>query len=367
MTSNWGEIPANDHSSRVISEHQIVSLHTYSGVQMYQFLGNELVQCTWSRESNDVSRCELTVPSTIDYNRIPDIQPWLHWVSVWDDSGQDLYWTGPIQRTTGTRDSLQISARDVASFYTRTRCPIQKRWENGDPADIAEELWKAMAEWHGLSVRPIVRPDPFGDRFDYTAVGEEVMLDSVIDDLTRLGLRWTVVSGVPLLGPLPRQGVAALTEDDFVNGGLTLVRDGSNTFNDVLLRGGSDLSRARVPMGGLNLQTVVDIDSMFGVGNADRAVRQYARYVSKIHDSVTLPDAAVLHPDAPVSIKQLIPTARLVIDAYGLLLPVEVVGVDVTLSTDSSTVGIRVAGVNDDLPELIEVQSQGPVAGGDSA
>lgn len=364
MTSPWSEIPASADNSRVISEHQIVALHTFQGVQLEQFLGNELIECTWSREVSETSRCELTVPSTIDYSRIPDIQPWLHWASVWDDSGQDLYWTGPIQRTAGNRDALQISARDVSSLFTRTRCPIQKRWENGDPAEIAEELWQAMGELHNLNIRPVVRPDPFGDRFDYSAVGEESMLDAAMDDLTRLGLRWTVVSGVPLLGPLPRTSVAALTEDDFVSGGLTLVRDGTNTFNDVLLRAGSDLARARVPMAGLNLQTVVDIDNMFGVSNADRAVRQYARYVSKIHDAVTLPDTAVLHPDAPVSISQLIPTARMTIDAYGLLLPVELTGIDVTLSADSSTVSLRVAGVNDDLPELIEMQAQAPKGGG---
>lgn len=364
MTSHWPEIPASPTGSRVISEHQIVSLHTFGGVQLDQFLGNELIECVWSREVSETSRCELTVPSTIDHNRLPNIQPWLHWVSVWDDSGQDLYWTGPIRRVEGDRESIRISARDVSSLFSRTRCPIQKRWENGDPADIANEMWQSMGDWHGLNLRPVVRQDPFGDRFDYTAVGEEAMLDVVMDELVHLGLRWSVVSGVPLLGPLPHTPVAALTEDDFVNGGLTLVRDGSSTFNDVLLRGGADLARARVPMAGLNLQTVVDIDSMFGVGNADRAVRQYARYVSKIHDSVTLPETASLHPDAPVSIGQLIPTARLVIDAYGLLLPVELTGVDVSLSTDSSDVSIRVTGVDDDLPELIEVQRQADISGG---
>lgn len=337
---------------------QSAVLHTYSGTQLYQWT-TDLIDLSWSRESREVSRCQLTVPSTIDNDKIPDIVPWLHWVSVWDDSGQDLYWRGPVQKPSFNRQKMTIPANDMAVLFKRTRCPLTKRWEVTDPADIAGELLSAMVEHHNLNVKPRVRYDPFGDKFDYQATADAVMLDANIDELVQLGLHWTVMAGVPLLGPQPRTAVAALSEDDFIGGdGVTITRDGTNTFNDVLLRGGDSLARAKVPMGGLNLQTIVNVDNMFGVSNTDRATRQYARYVSRIHDTITFPDNAVFHPDAPVDFWQLIPSARFTMEAYGLLLPVELTGIDVTCTPEGTATSARIASVDDELPELITLQKK---------
>lgn len=350
----------------ITPERQVVTLHTVQGVQLYQFLGSELVDLTWSRDAEQVSRCEMTVPSTLEYNRLPDITPWLHWVSVWDDTGQILYWTGPIQKTAATRDSMSISARDMACLFSRTRCPLAKRWDVVWPVTVAEELIDRMVELHGLEVKPVVqpvRPLQYDERYSFTAKGDEAMLDTTMDELVRLGLRWSVVAGVPILGQLPRTPFVSLVETDFVGGGLTIVRDGTTTFNDVLLRGADNLSRARVDMAGLNLQTIVNIDDMFGVSNVDRAVKQYTRYTSQIRDTVTLPDNAVLHPEAPVDLDQLIPSARFTIDAYGLLLPMELTGIDVRVTSESAAVSVRMVSVNDELPELIEIQNQSSISG----
>ena len=346
-----------------LPEHQIVSLHTVSGVQLYQFLGNELIDLSWSRDLRTVSRCSITVPSTLDYNRIPDLVPWQHWLSVWDNTGQSLYWTGPIQKVESNRESIQIKARDISSLFTRTRVPITKRWETTDPAFIAEELLDAMIELHGLNSAPIVRTDPLGDRFDYRVTADEQMLEAVIDELVGFGLYWTVVAGTPVLGPMPRTPVAALGENDFVGGGLTLVRDGSKFYNDVLLRSADSLAQARVPLGSLNLQTIVDVDSMFGVSNTDRATKQFARYVSTIRDTVTLPDNSVLHPNAPIGMDQLIPSNRIIVDAYGVLVPMELTGIDVEYSANTSSVSIRMDSVDDELPELVELQEKNSMSG----
>lgn len=349
----------------VITPEQIISLHTIDGVQLYQFLGRDLVDLSWSRESREVSRFNSTVPSTLDDGKIPDLQPWIHWVSAWDEYGEHLYWTGPIQRVTFDRQSMGISARDISAFFTRTRCPVKRRWDVADPAEIASVMWERMIELHGLHVEPIVRRDPFGDKFDYEAKGEGVMLDTVMDDLSRLGLYWTVVSGTPILGPMSRTVIASLDENDFVGSGLTLVRDGSNTFNDVLLRGADNLAQAKVKMAGLNLQTIVNVDDMFGVSNTQRAVQQHARYVSKIHDTVALPDDATLHPNAPVSIGQLIPSSRFVINAYGTMITMELTGVDVSFTPQTASVVPRLVVVDDDIPELLKLQGQ-TNGGGDS-
>lgn len=351
----------------VMPDTQIVSLHTVQGVQLYQFLGSDLIDLVWSRDADTPSRCEITVPSTLDFNRLPDITPWLHWVSVWDDSGQDLLWTGPIHKTSATRDTMTLSARDMASLFTRTRCPITKRWDVAWPVDIAEELLGYMIELHGLGIKPIVqpvRPKQYDERYDFDVSRDGRMLNTVIDNLAGLGLRWTVVSGIPILGQLPRTSVAALSEQDFVGGGLVVVRDGSETFNDVLLRGADNLATASVEMAGLHLQTTVEIDDMFGVSNVDRAVKQYARYTATIRDTVVMPDNAVLHPNAPISLAQLIPGARFTVDAYGLLIKAELTGIDVTCSSTSSAVTLRMSSVSSDEPELVVIQNRASISGG---
>lgn len=351
-------------TTTVIDDTQIVSIHTNTGTQLYQFLGNELIDLTWSRESRTPSRCEITIPPATDYHRIPDLIPWQHWISVWDNTGQQMYWTGPIQKIAANRETMTISGRDLTSLNTRTRCPISKRWDATEPADIAAELVTAMTRHHGLrNAAPTIRHDPQGDRFDYQAIADERMLDALMDELVNFGLHWTVVAGTPILGPQPSTPIAALNENDFVGGGISLVRDGRQYFNNVLLRSADSIAQARVPLGTIDLQTIVNIDSMFGVSNTDRAVKQYCRYVSTIRDTITIPDNAVLHPNAPVHISQLIPSTRMVVDAYGIQVLMQLTGVDVRCTPQAASVSIRLESVDDELPELVSLQQQNSISG----
>ena len=350
-------------AATVIDDHQIVSIHTHTGVQLYQFLANDLIDLTWTRTHRTPSRCEINIPPTLDYHRMPDLVPWQHWMSVWDNVGQELYWTGPIQKVAANRDTMTITGRDMSALFTRTRCPITKRWDATDPATIAADLINATIDHHNLTTTPIVRADPLGDRFDYRVTADERMLDSHIDELANLGLHWTVTSGTPVLGPMPRQPVAALNEHDFVGGGVTVIRDGRQFYNDVLLRAADSIAQARVPLTGLNLQTIVNIDSMFGVGNADRAATQYARHVSTLRDTIVLPDNTTLHPNAPIHISQLIPTNRVTIDAYGMQVLMQITGVDVRYTAQESSVSVRLESVDDHLPELVQLENRNPITG----
>ncbi|EHI13139.1 hypothetical protein KEK_08157 [Mycolicibacterium thermoresistibile ATCC 19527] len=339
----------------IVSAEQIVAVRTIAGVQLYQFLASGYSHLKWTRALREVSICDLVVPPADGYVRIPDITPWLHWVDVWDDQGQQLYWSGPITRAEQGRDWLSLSARDVSALLARTRCPLTKRWDAADPADIAAELWAAVIEHHGLNIRSLARRDPRGDRFGYDCVADETMADEVVGELVDLGLYWSVVAGIPLLGPAKREPVATLGEHDFIEGGLSVIRDGANTFNDVMLRTGDSVSRARLPMGGLNLQTIVNIDSMFGVSNADRAAHQAVRHTGTIRDAISVPEGATLHPDAPISIRELVPSVRINVEAFGLLSTMELEGVTVTCTQNETSVGVDLESVDDDLPELVEI------------
>jgi hypothetical protein len=330
---------------------QMVSLHTASGVQLFQFTASDIADLTWSRELSDVSRCEVEVPTRL----VDDITPWLHWVSVWGDEGQSLYWTGPIQKVTYRREGTTIEARDIGALMSRTRVPLTKRWEATDPALIARELWQQMINLHRLRGKPVVRRDPLGDPFNFEAVADEMMLDALMDDLVSLGLTWTVVAGTVLLGPAPRTSMAALGEEDFLDGNLSVVRDGSRVFTDVVLRAADANSRARVSNGGLNLQTIVDVDSLFGVSNADRATRQYLRFCSRMREAVILDGSAQLHPYAPLTIESLVPSSRVTVSAYGAQSLMELQSMEVSMSSDDVVVAVGLESVDDDPPELVKI------------
>lgn len=330
---------------------QIVSIHTVSGVQMYQFTPEDTNSIRWRRELSEVSTAQAVVPTRL----VEDITPWLHWMSVWAADGTTLHWTGPIQSVNYARESTSIEAMDVAALLSRTRVPLTKMWEATDPALIAAELWSSMYETHRLVGKPIVRRDPLNDPFNFESMADSQMLDKLMDDLVGLGLTWSVVAGTVLLGPAPRTSMASLGEEDFIDGNLELVRDGSRMFTDVLLRSADEVSRARVNVGGLNLQTIVDVDSLFGVSNADRAARQYLRYCSSMREAVSTGGSSQLHPYAPVNIESLVPSARVTVSAYGVLTLMEVQSVEVDYSSNDLTVAVGLESVDDDPPELIKI------------
>lgn len=341
----------------IAPERQAVSLHTHSGIQLYQYIPENTAALTWSRDLREVSRSTLKLPADDHLQRL-DIVPWQHWASIWDIDGDQLLWTGPIQRATLNRESLQLTATDCAAFAGRTRVPITKRWEATDPAHIAAELWNAMIENHNLNVQPIIRPDPEGEPFDFAVEADSSLMSDVISKLVGLGLRWTVVAGIPILGPVSRKPVWSLSQDDFLGQGLQLTRDGALSANDILLRAGDAKVRARVPMADLNLQTIVDVDDIFGPGNAERATLEYARHYASIRDSVTVPGGTELHPAANVRVEELIPSARGTVDAYGQLTLLELESVDVAITGEGCTTSVSMEAVVE-LPELADLSGVG--------
>lgn len=335
----------------IVTDNQVVAIRTYDGVQLAQFGPESSSSLTWTRDLRETSRVELAVPHEDDIDMLPEIVPWAHWIDVWDGDEGVLLWSGPITRLASSRDTLAISARDLSALMSRTRSPLTKEWDAADPATIASELWGAMIEHHNLKVTPIVR-SAGQPPFNFKAEADTKLLQAVHDDLVKIGLRWCVVAGVPILGPVPTDATV-LSEND-LQGDIQIIRDGTETYNDVLLRGADYTARTRVPLAGLGLQTIVNMDSMFGVSNVDRAVREYATHTAAIRDALSLPGGLVLHPDTPVTIDDLLPGARFEVHARGLVSLMELESVEVSRAPGGLNVSVTLESVNTDVPELSE-------------
>lgn len=354
-------------ASRVVTDNQFVSLHTATGVQVYQWSPDDYSTSTWTRNQRDASRCDLVLPPVQGIDPLTDVAPWLHWITVWDGDRDVVLWTGPIQKAVSNkRTGLTLAVKDHAAYLSRTRNPITKRWDAADPAWIAGELWRAMIDQQGLKARPIVRADPEGDRFDFQVLTDAQMLDQTLGDLVNLGLRWSVVSGAPVIGPLSLEPVATLSEDDFIGEGISLVRDGAATYNDVLVRGPDNLARAHVDYYGQNLQTIANVDNMFGVSNVTRAAQAYVRRMGAVQTRLELTPGTTLHPEAPVSIDDLMPSARFVVQAHGIRQLMELTSVEVERVAGSTNVKVTMDVVEEEL-ELSDKHDQPPVTLGRQA
>ncbi|AKF14290.1 minor tail protein [Mycobacterium phage Vincenzo] len=343
----------------VVTDDLLVSLHTAQGDGVYQFTPDDYSGLNWTRDHRDTSRCDLTVPPLLPGgSRLPDIVYWHHWLTVWDGdrlgSAEGVLWTGPIKKIRDNRAGLTLQAVDHSAYLARTRNPMTKRWDAADPATVAGELWSAMVLAQGLRTRPVVLADPEGDRYDFQVVTDEKTLDQTLGDLVSYGLRWSVVAGTPVLGPLSLEPVATLGEEHFLGDGIDFVRDGSAVVNNVLVRGPVNLARAAVDFYGQNLQAIVNVDNMSGVSNVTRAAQQYVQSAGRVRTTLELPGSTVLSPTAPVSIDQLMPSARFIIEARGTRQLMALTGCEVDRRAGAATVKVSMETVE----EKIELTSQ---------
>lgn len=348
-------------TQHIVHQRQAVSIHTRSGIKIVDFLPEDMTELDWTRELRDTSRCTVTLPPFPQSEALEEC-PWEHWASVWGENAMGrestLLWTGPLQNVRTNRARAQVTAADASSFYAKTRVPMSKSWDGTYPGKVAAELWEQIIELHGLGIKQMYLPDPEGEPFTFAVVDDDSDLSKVFSDLVRLGLRWTIVCGVPILGPAPTRSIFSLTHDDFLGDGLELVRDGTQSANDIVVRNANAKSRKRYKMGSLNLQALVTLDDTQGVSNAERSTAEYARHLSRIHDSITMSGATELRPEAPVSIEQLIPSVRGDIFAYNRLTTMELESVEVNLSDGRATVSVDMEAVVD-LTELEELSADG--------
>lgn len=289
------------------------TLHTRDGRPIGDVPCADVISCSWSRESEEVSHAEVVFSTELLF--AGDVVPWQAWLTVWD--GQNPVWTGPVIKTEDDRRTLTVSARDIGVFLSRTRTPASKHWSGEGPQRVAADLFAQMIRLHRVRTAPDVRPMTDVDTFDYDTDEDATMLTENIDDLVKLGLRWTVFSGRPVLGDPSEDPVGELFDCDFLEA-TKIVRDGSRTANDVTVQGQNYAHTEEAELEGLRLQAIVSIDDLFGVANIKRAARQYVKQTGVIRQQVVVPSSMTLAPDADVSLGDLVPGATFIVNSRGL-------------------------------------------------
>jgi hypothetical protein len=333
------------------------SIHTIDGRHVGDFPCQSISGYTWGREDTEVSTAQITVQTQADVELVESLRQWVHWMTLWHDDTP--VWTGPIWNIRITSTITVIDARDPAIFMWRTRVPITRTFTDTAPARIADSLWRSMNQLHGMRNTPVVIPGVVDDTFTIAAVADSKMLNSLMDELVKVGLHWTVVAGRPVLGVFPRDPVAELAECDF-QVELERRRDGSTLFNDVRVQGQNWAQNAIVDLGGLNLQTIVSMDDLKGAGNIQRAAQQQAKDLAVIRDELVVPPSASLHPQAPLTLEDMIPGKTFIVHSTTVSQLMKLDQVTVSGSPDAFDVQVS-------LVALVDTGEAKLVAGGGGA
>ncbi|MEU1550195.1 hypothetical protein [Nocardia sp. NPDC005745] len=312
------------------------------GVHSHDGIALGVIECpgefAWSRELNQMSRLSLKAPLQ---DLASEIVPLVHWISCWH--GQSLQWVGLIEDSLRDRTGMSIEARDHARLLGWTRTPTTRQWNQLDVAPIAADLWRDMLDVHGIQAEPIVLPQlAEQERYNVTATADQRLVSQDIAELSKLGLRWTVVRGRPVLGLQPTT-VAAELEDCHLTSGAHIRRSGARTANDVRVQGKNAAWTERRELGGLRMQSIVSLDDLFGVNNIQRAAADYVRRSARIRDELVVPPAATLTPDAPVELDMLVPGVHLSVSALGLRSVLRVDQVQVSGSPQSIDVAVTLS------------------------
>ena len=319
------------------------AIHDESGAQM------GTIECpesfSWSRELNEISKLTLNAPIQ-ELSEI--VTPWDHWISCWH--GNTLQWYGVVVDPIRSRTSMQIEAMDVSRYMWETRTLTTRQWTQMDVAPIAADMWREMLALRRHNAEPIVLPSRTESRFDLAVKADLKMLHQEMSELAKLGLRWTVVQGRPILGNQPAAPAAELEECHMAEG-IQIRRSGRGVKTDIRVQGKNGAHTERQELGGLILQGIVNLDDLFGVTNIQRAAADYVKRTARIRDELVEPSSSTLTADAPVELDMLVPGINLSVSALGLRTVLRIDQVQVSGSESGTDVALTLS-TPDNLSEL---------------
>lgn len=203
-----------------------------------------------------------------------------------------------------------MTCRDIGTLMWRTRTQLTRTWIDADPVQVAAEHWDSMTRFHSLPVET-ARTIPSMIAYTVESVADRRMVHQMMEDLVKLGIEWTVIGGQAVIIPGFRTEDVVLSHtrlaDCDFDTELEVVFDGTRLFTDVRFQGKNFAANATVDLGGLRLQTLVSMDSLFGEGNITRAAQQTVARTGKPRKQIIVPSGAKLTADAPIRIHELVP------------------------------------------------------------
>ncbi len=351
-----GPVGDQDTSLGCATEYRAV-IHWRGGAQQYLAL-ERISAVEWGRTINDISEASVTL-AVADAGAecceaLGRVEPWVHELSIYRDG--DLVWQGPVVRPRFRRDTVTVEAQDVSGWFDhvvntfrvtytsgtadargRMRAPITYIAENHIRLNLQESSLSVPPDWCGV-LPYIVRRDADLPRIKVEKDGSSDVavwteyLGDILREWTKRGLTWTTVGRSLLLRGRPTSDTRATTTLtlDHIEGDVEVVKDGAlgatyafaTSQQSQNITNGTTLGTGRTGTAYGRLDVLEKIQEEDAT---DADLREAARNALAgrypVPTSIQVPDAAQLTPDAPVTIRQLVPGERIDVLAHSLCLP----------------------------------------------
>lgn len=324
-----------------------------------------LSQVSWERVESDMSDASVTFAPTGDQdccgNLAPrwnpqgeliqtGVWPYAHELALYRDGERDPLWMGPIVplseevQPDGTTEQITIKARDIL-HYTDVRLTHEDMWYQdaapeapiawgrADSGNVARWLVDRATDLDDPGLRDSVHITPTGVLIQRTGRAREFYIGEELRDLARSGLVFYTVGRAAYMHgdwqPNVGQNLKRLTHKDFLGSNTILVdavhaatavsvvgavpagtTDTTNTEPVKTYAGGVD------PFFGL-IERLQRAENITDQTTLDEIARRVVGYGNPPPTILTVDNGAVLSPDAPVSIHDLVPTRWFQLEARG--------------------------------------------------
>lgn len=272
---------------------------------------------SWQRVIDDTSTGSVTLVQDADCcELLRNIRDWKHELAIYRN--EDLVWVGPILKPDPSGLQFKIDARDLSAWWDVRLLHTDRVFDL--PLDLAY-IFEAVAN-DAMEPDPspglVVRATPSGTKDKYSKLAaENVIVGPLLRDLANTAVDWTVVGREALVGgpELSLRPLGPLTDEHFVRPPHPVV-DGTQRGTRVIVRGaGSGAQGDKVVGDATNeaarhefglIERVLSIQTITDGGSAQKAAESR---VELIATDFPIQDA-VLTPEAPVAVSDLIPGRR---------------------------------------------------------
>jgi hypothetical protein len=312
-------------------EAYIVQRGTGVGVGTLEFTGLD-----WSRSLDAVSSASLTIDGISDWSKLAacclvlrDTRPWQHELAIYRNSKR--VWTGPIVKLTYPPMQAQVDAQDRAAWLAQRFVHQDHDW-SGSPTDLMQIavalIGDALAPDPSpnllLDVAPL-KPGqaPITGERQYLA-SDYALASVAIDELTQTALDWTVIDWTMRLGtkvapisPAPQGAVVPRLFTQHFATTPSIVVDGTAQRTLAVVKGSSQTGVVGLAGGVSNqfglLEDLTTNDQILDQASANQAAqsRLDEALTNGVYDDVAFISGGTLTEDAPITIDQLVPGARI--------------------------------------------------------
>lgn len=279
-------------------------------------------QLAWSRVLDDTSDSSIQGAAAECFPAFSILEPWKHEIAIYRDG--TLIWVGPLRQPEYDPDAgnpsvvAQLNARDLSAWWDRR--VIHNDYDYSAGADLAT-IFQAYAN---DAMAPDNSPGLTVTASACGIVGTRVALatqylvaGSELRSIASIGIDWTIVKRDALVGGVvvPTSPIATLTDEHFMVPPI-INRDGSQQGNRFIKIGsGVDSLGGNNVVGDASDAALAVIYGLLEVPSSDLTVTDAASAQAgaesdlALAGKVTSIENAILAPNAPVTVDELVPGA----------------------------------------------------------